>query len=389
LFQTDAFAEAKEPEEEGVYEALLVLAESRADPKKGEEKRAAEFAIDGNVLKDVAILGPISRNDEGGVRYRFPEALMEREAPKYGGVRVFVDHDLDAVRGKKVRDTEDLVGVTENARWDPTTKRIRADIRLGKTDRAMRVLSIASEFPGLIGISPFHHLTLDKASGTIQHVRKVRSVDIVTEPATTGSLAESTQSDGDEKMDPKTLADLEANFPALVQELAAETIVQFRASEEGKSLKAAAEAATKERDAARAETETLRKKVASAESRGVAQAALEKSGLPKVSRERILAACDGIVVTAESIGKAILGEKTFLDSLRKETGGRSAVKGAGPGTGTETEDGEWSESATAADAIVRRVVFGQKPAEEDEEGDGAAESASASGGRRAARTGRE
>jgi hypothetical protein len=386
LIVAGAFAEAPEPEDDGLFETVLLLAEARAEPKPGEEKRAAEFAIDGNVLKDVAILGPVSRNGEGGERYHFPEALMAREAAKYGGVRVYVDHDLETVRGKKVRDTEDLVGVTENARWDATTKRIRADIRLGKTDRALRVLSIASEFPGFIGVSPFHHLTLDRGTGAVQAVRKVRSVDIVTEPATTGSLAESIKADGEEKMDPKTLAELKANFPGLVQELAAETIAQFRTSEEGKALKAAAEAATKERDAARAETETLRKKVAAAESRGVAQTALDKSGLPKASRDRILSACAGMVVTAESIGAAILGEKTYLDALRKETGGRSAVRGAGPGAGTGTEEGEWPESAVAADAIVRRVVFGEKAAEDE---DAEAESATASGSRTGARKGKE
>lgn len=138
------------------------------------------------VIKNVKVLGWVSENKR---RY-LPEA-GRMALSLYEGVKVYCNHPS---RPNQTRTTDDAFGKLQNARWTP--EGVYADLLYFKSHpMADRVCEDAERGLAVFGLS--HNAdgdtSTDPVTGeTIVHkILEVRSVDLVTDPATVSSLAES------------------------------------------------------------------------------------------------------------------------------------------------------------------------------------------------------
>lgn len=138
------------------------------------------------VIRNVKVLGWVSENKR---RY-LPEAGRQALS-LYEDVKVFLNHPS---KPQQTRVTDDAFGKLKNARW--TSEGVYADLLyLESHPMAERVCEDAEKGLAIFGLS--HNAdgdtSIDKATGeTIVHrILEVRSVDLVTDPATVSSLAES------------------------------------------------------------------------------------------------------------------------------------------------------------------------------------------------------
>ena len=138
-----------------------------------------------NVIRGVKILGLESAN--GRV---YPKAVIERALSQYEGRRVFVDH-VSPDNPKRARSYSEQIGVIRK----PV---MRDDGAYGdfhynpKHPQSEQMLYDAEKNPDIVGFS--HHADIDqKRTGqkmTVESIYRVRSVDLVCEPATTNGLFE-------------------------------------------------------------------------------------------------------------------------------------------------------------------------------------------------------
>ena len=158
------------------------------------DQRFFEYAIssdlrvdkDAGVIRNVKVLGYDSRN---GRRYT-PQAAGAA-LKLYEGVPVNANHPSPGAESRE-RPIEDRFGWLENV----TQKKdgLYADLRYLKTDpRAAKVAEIAESRPGLIGLSHHAFGQGKQAGGTllVEQITRVKSVDLVCDPATTRGLFES------------------------------------------------------------------------------------------------------------------------------------------------------------------------------------------------------
>jgi hypothetical protein len=150
---------------------------------------------DKGVLAGVKLLGLESRN---GRRYK-PGAV--KEAVKlYKGKKIFLDHPQRESAGGD-RSMRDWVGTIQNARFE--SDGIYGDVKLRtKSDHFAGIIEAARDFPNDVG---FSHVAdgesnYEGETEIVESIREVFSVDLVTDPATTGGFFESVG-----KPKPKTL----------------------------------------------------------------------------------------------------------------------------------------------------------------------------------------
>lgn len=143
-----------------------------------------------SVIRNVKIIGFESANN----RIYTPEALKEA-APLYEGVKVNVDHPEGNPDDQ--RSAWDRIGFLQNVRF-VEGKGLYGDLHLLPSHPfTKRVIDAAENMPQVYGLS--HNAkgegNEDRKSGkfVINKVVEVRHVDIVADPATTQSLAESQQ----------------------------------------------------------------------------------------------------------------------------------------------------------------------------------------------------
>ena len=145
------------------------------------------------VIRGVKIIGESSRN-----RRRYTKDCLRRAIPKYEGVSVFVNHPEG--HRENGRDLNDKIGWLENVHMDTTG--LRGDLHLLQNHpMTARTMEAARRNPGLLGLS--HNAVGQIAPGrggndevVVEDIEKVVSVDLVSAPATTGGLFESTQRTG-------------------------------------------------------------------------------------------------------------------------------------------------------------------------------------------------
>lgn len=315
---------------------------------------AAEFAVDADHLRGAALLGTTSRDLAGNIRRTYPTALLEAAAPSFTNAKVYANHDPEAVRGTRVRGVGEAIGRVVKAWYDPASQRIRGDVRLYGTAAAKELLMIAKEDPAAFGFSPFMDLTLDERGRIVTSIARVRSVDLVTEPATTASLREDQAPDGagDTEM---TLEELKAKDPAGYARVIAEAKADLEAGEEAKAfasrLKSAEERATKAEAEAKAKAEAL----AVSESRALVTDAIGKAtDLAEPTRARVRAAFEGKVATAESVAKAIEEERAYAKALSGKPAAHPVI-GAGPAAESTGVD---PAKVEAVISLIESVVLG-------------------------------
>lgn len=144
------------------------------------------------IIRGVKILGAESRN---GREYS-PQALREA-ARLYEGVRVNLNHPPRSTPGAS-RDVRDWIGELRKVRL--TESGVYGDLYLiSSHPHAAAVLEAASRFPTKFGLS--HNADGESVSRggrtIVESISRVRSVDLVTDPATNSSLFEHYQGDSE------------------------------------------------------------------------------------------------------------------------------------------------------------------------------------------------
>lgn len=156
---------------------------------------------DAGVIYGVKVLGRYSRGShsvreaENGTEYT-PEC-MRAALPLYEGAKVFTDHPADRSKPGVERGTREAFGVLRNARVESDDDGVRADLHyLRKNQLAEDVLDDVERGLGIYGLS--HNAAsdrerIDRANRrlVIESIAVVRSVDLVTRPATNRNLWES------------------------------------------------------------------------------------------------------------------------------------------------------------------------------------------------------
>lgn len=143
-----------------------------------------------NRIKDVHVLGFESKNKKRGKSYQYSKEAVQEAAPLYEGIDVYVNHtDADT----KPRDIRDKIGFIENVYYKEEVG-LKGDLVLNeKHDFYEQFIWWADNRPSQIGLS--HHAggVFNRSKGLCESIRVVRSVDIVTRPATTKGLFECVQ----------------------------------------------------------------------------------------------------------------------------------------------------------------------------------------------------
>ena len=131
---------------------------------------------------NLVLVGPKSVNN----RVYAPEVLRKAvEDGLYDGVPIFLDHE------EKI---QTLVGRVTKAYWDEDKNCIRGDIEIYDSPYSSIIDIIINVFGGEFGFSHVVEAEVDedKESGKeyVKHISKVKSVDLVTDPATTKGINE-------------------------------------------------------------------------------------------------------------------------------------------------------------------------------------------------------
>lgn len=234
--------EGQEPDQKDtITEAWNSLPGETFTEAFGSALSEAEIDYDKLILKNVVVLGPTSTNGR-----KYPVETQKSALSLFEGIRAYVNHPkLNEM--SEPRDMRDLIGEHKNLRMvgDKTV----SDLYL--IDNAVVrdvVLPLAESKPHLAGNSIVARGRMVKEKdGThkVEQILAARSIDIVTEPATTNSLfTEGKQfSSEEEEMDLKTLTmetlkkerpDL---FEAVTTALQAEIESKTQKEAESKALK--------------------------------------------------------------------------------------------------------------------------------------------------------
>lgn len=139
-----------------------------------------------HVIKGVKILGPDSRNGR-----RYSEAAMARASGLYEGVNVNIDHPDQAAKSRGVMES---IGVLKGVRYE--NKALYGDLHvLASHPHSAVVLERAERFPNNFGLSHNAEGKAFRKDGKliVESIDRVRSVDLVTDPATNVGLFEETQ----------------------------------------------------------------------------------------------------------------------------------------------------------------------------------------------------
>ena len=135
------------------------------------------------VVRGVRVLGPKSKNNR-----RYLESAIREAVSLYEGVRVDYDHPRDS----RERSMGDRAGWLRGVHV--SNGGLSGDLCLFTSDhRASKVLEAAEKHPGAFGLSHNVRAETRQENGVlvVERITRVESVDIVSDPATTSSLFES------------------------------------------------------------------------------------------------------------------------------------------------------------------------------------------------------
>lgn len=162
---------------------------------------APNVDAEAGVLRGVKLLGMESRN-----KRRYKREGMQKAVSLYEGLKIYVDHPSRDDAGGE-RKLKDWAGVITKARFE--SDGIYGDVKLRKESEHFRgIIEAATEFPNAVGFSHVADGDSDYEGDTeiVESIRKVFSVDLVTDPATTSGFFESQR--------PKTLKLAVESLPA-------------------------------------------------------------------------------------------------------------------------------------------------------------------------------
>ena len=137
-----------------------------------------------STIKNVCILSSISKNNR-----RYLDEALNNVVGLANGVKVFADHP---VKGQNVRSVRDLIGKIEHPY--KSNNKVYGDLKVLSNQRDW-VFSIAEQMPNLVGMSIVAKGKVSperdsKGREQIESVVQLKSVDLVSEPATVSGLFE-------------------------------------------------------------------------------------------------------------------------------------------------------------------------------------------------------
>jgi len=310
---------------------------------------SAHVDREASMIRDVALLGANSKND----RTYLPDALTQA-ARLLDGIKAYADHppehDIDKVRGIR-----EGLGKVQATRVDGS--KVRGDFHV--VPHAGWVLDLAERMPEMVGFSingRGYTYQDDDGHTIVEAFERIRSVDLVSEPASTSSLYEGTQHDDEAGAaaltvrlkgvtDEQLSEYLGAQRPTVLQAIreevrkgmgADDTIKELE--EEKKTLEASKtdlEGKMKEKEE---ELETLRAAEARREKERLVAEKLEKAELPDEAKteeftEQLMVAPDEAAI-----------DKWIADRVKVMKTKEATSAGSGEGTGGKATDEEVEEA---------------------------------------------
>ncbi|MBE3088377.1 MAG: hypothetical protein IMZ71_04615, partial [Chloroflexi bacterium] len=306
-----------------------------------------------NVVRSVVLLGEQSESHN---RYYSKKALKDFSVLLEGS-RVYADHEMDeSARAKRggVRSVKDLIGMTKDVVFHESESKVRGDFHyLANHKPWIEALVESMSDKVAFSIHGFGMQSSDaQGKNRVENGKSVRSVDLVTEGATTKTLFESghEQEEKDMQMDLTkiSLAELREARPDLAEAIAAdakaEAKVELDTSQLVESMKKTAveQAATIKELKTKVDTFETKERVAAKKAK--IETALTESKIPKefispTFRETLESAD-----TDERVKKLIDDRKKLVEG--KDVGVHES--------GDETEIGETNKTKGDGGKTVKR-----------------------------------
>lgn len=148
----------------------------------------ATFNRENYTIDNVVLLGSDSKNQRV-----YTEGCMSRAVGMYEGVKAFVNHPSSEEEKTGRRDVRNLAGQFVNPRL--TDGKIRANFKGLKNESGKLFVEIAESMPSIAGMS---HNAIgawrsEDGKQIVEDIKRVISVDLVADPATTKGMFESEQ----------------------------------------------------------------------------------------------------------------------------------------------------------------------------------------------------
>jgi hypothetical protein len=145
--------------------------------------------VENGVLRGAKLLGLNSKNSR-----RYQETALAEAAKQYDGKKVYVDHPKDTSAERRMGD---FAGVLENVQYRKGDG-LYGDIVLRQESTHFKGIVELASHPKFRKSCGFSHVaegesTFDGDTEIIESIKRVYSVDLVTDPATTGGIFESIQ----------------------------------------------------------------------------------------------------------------------------------------------------------------------------------------------------
>lgn len=180
------------------------------------DSRGVALTAEEGVIRGVKILGLASKNG----REYLPAAVREARA-LYEGAKVNVNHTKT---GAEPRDYRDRLGTVKNVR--ETADGLYADLHYNpKNPVAEQLAWDAAHAPENVGFSHVVDAQTARRGGrlVVESIKRVQSVDLVADPATTQGLFEHHAEEANVSL---TLESLKADHPQLIEALRAEVAAE-------------------------------------------------------------------------------------------------------------------------------------------------------------------
>lgn len=217
---------------DGTFEAAKKTEES-IQLEESFDNPLSEAVVDRelSIIMNVCLLTPYSKNNR-----HYTEQAMRGALSLFEGAKAFANHPRKSEQGQ-VRDVQDLIGKYRNARME--SGKLKADLVVLKS-QAPWIFDLAEQAPELVGLSLNGGGKVRKdGSGeeTVEQIVTVKSVDLVTEPATTSSLFEQfNNKEGDMSIATIILEELSEKRPDLVTAISESTLKKAKGMEDTQKL---------------------------------------------------------------------------------------------------------------------------------------------------------
>lgn len=189
--------------------------------------------VDGNTILGVKFLGPRSKN-----KREYGHKVREEAITLFEGAKVYVNHDNPDKNTKARRLYQDRLGTIRNV--TNTTEGLFADLVFNPNHPVAPQLIWEAEHPddgGGLSINTIQTSHINEGVEVVDKILRVKSVDLVAEPATADTIFESVDPDDDatEGTTPTstdttvlTVESLEASNPELVAQIRQEATATVR-----------------------------------------------------------------------------------------------------------------------------------------------------------------